>query len=143
MGRYASNLVCAAWLALPVSTAFAADDGAAIGEKLYSGGLPLTASIAGHHDAMPAGVVICTNCHGAPLGRPGSKPAAPDLRHGWLSEIRSRRNGPAGHYDQASFCRALRSGIDPVYVMLPTRMPRFTIPDSDCEALWIFLESKS
>ncbi len=146
MIRSTSRLLCALWLgsaAIVTGSASLAEDPASIGEQLYSGGRPLTATISGHSAPMPSKVVVCSNCHGAPLGKPGSKPAAPDLRHGWLEQVRARRNGPAGRYDQASFCRALRSGIDPVYVMLPIRMPRFTISDPDCEALWLYLEGKA
>ncbi len=146
MTRSISQYISAIWiggLAVVAGSASFAEDPAAIGEKLYSGILPLTATISGHSAPMPSKVVVCTNCHGAPLGKPGSKLAAPDLRHGWLDQVRARRNGPAGRYDQTTFCRALRNGIDPVYVMLPVRMPRFTISDADCEALWLYLESKA
>jgi hypothetical protein len=124
-----------------VRSAFA-ENPLSAGARLYNGAAPLTGMIYGQNATMPASVLVCANCH---VGRPGQAGgdarAAPDLRGGWLRKILSRRNGPAGRYTQAGFCRALRSGIDPRYVMLPVQMPRFTISDNDCAALWAYLDA--
>jgi hypothetical protein len=112
------------------------------GERLYRGIASLTGNIAGHTTAMPASVLACTNCHVGGSGNAGSdSQAAPDLRGGWLSTVRSRRNGPAARYTQITFCRTLRTGIDPVYIILPVQMPRFAISDADCAALWTYLNA--
>ncbi len=112
------------------------------GERLYRGTASLTGNIAGHTTAMPASVLACTNCHVGGSGNAGSdSQAAPDLRGGWLSTVRSRRNGPAARYTQITFCRTLRTGIDPVYIILPVQMPRFAISDADCAALWTYLNA--
>jgi hypothetical protein len=50
-----------------------------------------------------------------------------------------RRGGPASRYDRDAFCRLLRKGIDPAYVMINEEMPRYTLDDADCAALWRFL----
>jgi len=119
-----------------------AEDQVSAGNKLYNGGAKLVGVIAGQAEPMPASVLVCVNCH---VGRPGQAGgdarAAPDLRRGWLRKRLSRRNGPAGRYTEAGFCRALRTGIDPLYVMLPVQMPRFTISGDDCAALWAYLDA--
>ncbi len=121
-----------------------ADDQASSGEKLYRGALPLKGTIFGHDMALPTAVVACTNCHtGEAQNATADALGAPNLRGGWLAEYRSRRNGPLGHYEETSFCQALRTGIDPVYVTLPIQMPRFTISDQDCAALWAYLDAKT
>ncbi len=114
-----------------------------LGERLYRGAALLTGSIAGQTTAMPASVLARTNCHVGSTGNSGGDAqAAPDLRGGCLSVVRSRRNGPAARYTQATFCRTLRTGVDPVYMILPVQMPRFTISDTDCAALWTYLDAK-
>jgi hypothetical protein len=136
--------VCLAGLqAIPRLCPAADNDQAAVGEKLFRGALPLQGTIAGHDMALPSAVVACSNCHLAQGSKTGADAlGAPDLRGGWLGEFRARRNGPLGHYVEATFCRALRTGIDPVYVTLPIQMPRFTISDQDCAALWAYLDAK-
>jgi mono/diheme cytochrome c family protein len=136
-GLWLGTLLCLAGPAL-------SDDAVARGEKLYRGAVPLNAMIAGQRSSLPAPVVACVNCHtrgATEIG--GDSLAAPDMRGGWLTLLRSRRNGPVSQYAEATFCRALRTGIDPAYVTLPIQMPRFAISDPDCAALWTFLDQQS
>jgi hypothetical protein len=123
--------------------AASAESAAALGARLYNGGAPLNGTVGAQGMSLPASVLICANCH---VGQPGNQPggdaqAAPDLRRGWLRQVRSRRNGPAGHYTEITFCRALRTGIDPLHIVLPVQMPRFAIADADCAALWDYLDA--
>jgi hypothetical protein len=60
-----------------------------------------------------------------------------------VNQPRRARNGPLGHYEWPTFCSALRTRVDPVYITLPIQMPRYTIFDQDCAALWAFLDAKS
>lgn len=115
----------------------AADAGTLHGRALFDGTAALHGRIAGHQDALPSAVLVCANCHG--IADDGGERPAPRLDGGWLAEARSRRNGPSAAYDAQSFCAALRTGVDPVQVRLPTRMPRFEMSDSDCNALWNYL----
>ena len=50
-----------------------------------------------------------------------------------------RRNGPPSRFDEASFCRLLRTGVDPADIVVPRAMPRYAIDDTDCRALWAYL----
>jgi hypothetical protein len=130
--------LCFAILLCTASSALA-DNPESYGERLYRGEAKLSGVIAGHSMEMPQAVLACTNCHAARPDGAAAQTTAPDLRGGWLGQFRSRRNGPVGRYTQAGFCRALRTGIDPMYVVLPVQMPRFTMPDLDCAALWAYL----
>jgi hypothetical protein len=33
----------------------------------------------------------------------------------------------------------LRRGVDPAFVMISVEMPRYTIDDADCKALWRYV----
>lgn len=109
------------------------------GAALYAGEAPLTAHLAGSTLVLPQAVVGCGHCHGAPVSPGSATLAAPDLRNGWLAQAISRRNGPPSSYTAASLCRTLRTGIDPVQILVPRAMPRYDIGDDDCAALWGFL----
>jgi len=56
-----------------------------------------------------------------------------------LREVLPRRGGPPVAYEQASFCRTLRTGVDPSHIVLPRTMPRFEADDTQCAALWDYL----
>lgn len=103
---------------------------AARGLALYGGRAALEARILGHADALPAEASRCVNCHAGQttLGTPL------DAAH--LLRPLARRGGPPSRYDEATFCRVLREGIDPAWVQLPREMPRYTLSDEDCRALW-------
>jgi hypothetical protein len=115
------------------------------GEALHAGRAALTGRLAGHSTDLPAHVLACVNCHGkasgTERGNSFARGLAPRLEGGWLREFRSRRNGPPTAYDLPAFCRTLRTGIDPMEIQLPSRMPRFEMPDSDCESLWNYLNT--
>ncbi len=64
---------------------------------------------------------------------------APRLTHNLLLLPRARRGGPPSHYGRGSFCKLLREGVDPAFVMLSVEMPRYTIDDVDCQALWHYV----
>jgi len=117
------------------------------GHALFTGGVapgrraatPLKARLRGHPSALPPEVVVCANCHdGASRGAAAAK-AAPQLDRAFLLEPRVRRNGPASSYDQATFCRMLRTGVDPVYILGAREMPVYEIDDGSCADLWAFL----
>lgn len=129
--------------ALPVPALPLPHDGQR-GAALYLGAVPLEGRLAGHAAALPASGIACVYCHGtAGTARGSLQNPAPRIDAGSLREFRSRRNGPPAAYDLAGFCRALRTGVDPVQIQLPSRMPRFTLSDTDCEHLWNYLNIPS
>jgi hypothetical protein len=107
------------------------------GARLYGGTIALAAHLRGHEERLPGGATRCANCHASA----GADAAgfAPALTPAFLRTPRPRRGGPPSAYEPASFCRALRSGIDPMQIVLPQAMPQFELSDADCAALWTFL----
>ena len=118
------------------------------GKDLFAGAVPLKARMVGHDFVLPPSVVRCQNCHRvseqpAPVAT-GPSPGLADklgpvLSRQSLTEFRQRRGGPFSNYDTKRFCRALRDGIDPAYVMLPSTMPRYAVTKQECQALWAYL----
>ena len=111
------------------------------GSALYHGELALTGRIVGHDLDLPAQASRCINCHGAAVAA-SAPPLAPLLNAASLTRLTPRRGGPPSRYDTASMCALLRSGVDPAHVMIPRTMPRYTITDADCKALWAFLSTR-
>lgn len=111
------------------------------GARLFDGREALDATLAGHAVALPSGSVRCSQCHTGPDGdAPGGAPSlGPLLNRASLRDALPRRGGPPMAYELATFCRALRTGVDPSHVVLPRSMPRFAIDDARCEALWTYL----
>jgi hypothetical protein len=91
---------------------------------------------------LPAEAVICANCHSAPTGALLSGKPAPQLDAALLLEMRQRHGGPPSRYDGQSFCRLLRTGSDPAYVLIDREMPTYEVTDEQCASLWSFLTKK-
>lgn len=115
------------------------------GERLYTAAIALPARIWGHERDLPIEASRCTNCHvrsAQPVA--ASAPATvvgPVLSAAALNSLRSRRGGPPTRYDAVSLCRLLRSGVDPAQIVVPRVMPRYTVSDAQCHALWQYLAS--
>lgn len=60
-----------------------------------------------------------------------------------MTEFHSRRGGPPSLFSTTSFCRILRTGVDPVYVVISRQMPRYTLSDDQCLDLWRYLMETS
>lgn len=105
----------------------------AAGAELFDGRRPLAARIVGHDEALPPLASRCSNCHTGPNAVGG------ELNGETLASLRPRRGGPPSRYDAVRLCRLLREGIDPAHVMVPREMPRYTIDDEACAALWSHL----
>lgn len=125
----ALTLAAATW-ALVISHA------AANGREIFEGARAVDARTPGHEDALPPDAARCANCHA------GERAIGPRLTAASLTQVQPRRGGPPSHYDEATFCRALRDGIDPASVTLPRAMPRYAVADADCRSLWAFLTSE-
>jgi len=113
---------------------------AARGARLFDGTEPLAGTLSGHSAPLPGAATRCIQCHAGP----GKSTAAvsgfaPPLDRRQLREVFPRRGGPPVAYDSASFCRTLRTGVDPAHVTLPRAMPRFDADQGQCAALWDYL----
>jgi hypothetical protein len=121
------------------------------GSRLFHGATPLTGRLTGHEEPLPADFAKCQNCHqleseptpkqtaaaaDAPAERVGPKLGAVSL-----TRAVQRRGGPASAYTSDTFCRLLRDGIDPAQIMIPQLMPRYTVTDEECNALWTYLNA--
>lgn len=109
------------------------------GRELFTGQAALKGRISTHEMDLPPAVVRCANCHAKGAGPAVARSNAPRIDREWLLSPQRRRGGPPSHYDRDAFCRVLRKGIDPVWVVINEEMPRYTIDDADCSALWSFL----
>ena len=132
--------VSAALLALLLGAA-AKPELVAQGQKLYTGESQLSARMVGHTQVLPQEAVRCVNCHQRESDPPreATENFGPRLGPSGLTKPSPRRGGPPSVYDARSLCRVLRDGIDPAHVMIPQTMPRYTLSDAECEALWSYL----
>jgi cytochrome oxidase Cu insertion factor (SCO1/SenC/PrrC family) len=111
---------------------------AATGEEIYRDAQGVVPRLNG--ETLNAKAARCANCHGerGEGRREGPINAAP-LRRAALVEPQSRRGGPPSRYSRESFCASLRTGVDPAGIMLDSAMPRYTLSDPSCAALWDFV----
>jgi hypothetical protein len=56
-----------------------------------------------------------------------------------LTSATTRRAGPPTRYELASFCRLLRTGVDPAFVILARRMLHYDLSEADGADLWAHL----
>lgn len=111
---------------------------AARGDRLFHGREALTGRIRGHDEDLPAEALRCSNCHESQSGKLAGV-AAPHIDRSLLLVYRQRRGGPPSRYDAASFCKMLRTGVDPVFVVVAREMPIYDLDEAQCNSLWIFL----
>jgi hypothetical protein len=110
------------------------------GEDLFVGREPLTGTIRGHKTGLPPEVIRCTNCHGAnSQGGTDALPGQRSINRSWLLEATERRGGPPSVYDVRAFCKLLRTGVDPAYILIARDMPVYDLDDTACQGLWEFL----
>lgn len=116
------------------------------GEAVYTGALPLPGRLAGHETALPTLATRCVNCHAAGsaegAGRDGAARFGASLDAAALTALRSRRGGPRSRFDAATLCEVLRSGRDPVQVLISSNMPRYDVTEAQCRDLWNYLASR-
>jgi len=120
-----------------------ADNSASAGRGMFFGGGALHGTILGHSEALSPRVASCANCHLNDAGVRSSTSFAPTLDRDAMTELRSRRGGPPSLFSPTSFCRMLRTGVDPVYVLITRQMPRYTLSDDQCLDLWRYLMETS
>jgi hypothetical protein len=112
------------------------------GAALFRGKERLHAKIRGHDDFLPPEAVRCLNCHRTNDGPRLSRVAAPHLDRSFLTSALPRRSGPPSRYDEPSFCKLLRTGVDPAFILVAREMPAFVVTDEQCSSLWVFLMDK-
>jgi hypothetical protein len=141
------------------AAALRSEAAAARGARLFAGTVPLEGWIRGETQLLPPGVPACANCHtlAAPAAVPvptalsapsvavAAFPAGPGVapRLGpwpWLG-AHARRGGAPTAYTADTFCRALRTGLDPSGAPLDAGMPVYRLGDADCAVLWQFLST--
>lgn len=109
------------------------------GHALFVGREALSGKLRHHRSALPADVVACRNCHALGPEAAAAGARAPRLDRALLLEARARRGGPPSTYAEASFCKLLRTGIDPAHVLIAREMPVYAADDGQCRSLWQFL----
>lgn len=109
------------------------------GEALFRGQEPLDGTIRGHQSRLPAEVVRCHNCHAQGKHSLAKGAIAPRIDRSLLLVPRPRRGGPPSSYDEQTFCKLLRTGIDPAFVLIAREMPVYDITDAQCAELWRFV----
>ena len=111
------------------------------GYALFHGEEALAGKIRGHDEGLPPEAVRCSNCHEATSGKL-TRQAAPHVDRSLLLEYRQRRGGPPSRYDAASFCKVLRTGVDPVFIVIAREMPVYDLNEAQCNSLWTFFTEK-
>ena len=120
-----------------------ADASAATGRRMFFGDASLQGAIVGHPEALPPRLAACANCHVGAAGGLGAASFGPRLDGPRLTEARGRRGGPPSAFSPASFCRMLRTGVDPASIVITRQMPRYALNDNQCLGLWHFLTETS
>lgn len=123
-----------------------------LGERIFLSGTDATGNVIPRSTPSMYGMMFgqagCAGCHGRD-GRGGSVGAmmgsfrTPDVRWSTLtSDQGAHENGQAhAPYNEASFARALRDGIDPEGDRLDAPMPQWRPTDDEVAALVAYLES--
>ncbi len=144
LSRIAGVLIMGGLLQAAATDASAnVDSSASTGRRMFFGESSLQGAIAGHAEPLPPRMVSCVNCHMGAAGLGSAASFAPSLGRSRMTEPLGRRGGPPSLFSQASFCRMLRTGVDPAYILITRRMPRYTLSDDQCLGLWRFLTESS
>jgi hypothetical protein len=106
---------------------------------MFFGEMPLHGAIVEHGRPLPPEVVVCANCHLEKTRSISAGSGAPLLNRSMLTEPLRRRGGPQSQFSATSFCRLLRTGIDPAYIVISRKMPRYVLDDEQCLNLWEYL----
>lgn len=115
----------------------------AAGCRMFVGETPLQGAIVEHGRPLPPEVVVCANCHLEDARSISGGSGAPFLSRSILTEPLRRRGGPPSQFSAASFCRLLRTGVDPAYIVISRKMPRYVLDDEQCLDLWHYLLEQS
>ena len=125
-----------------VHAAALSDASAATGRRMFYGDASLQGAIVGHPEALPPRLTACANCHEGAASLAAAS-FGPRLDGTHLTEMRGRRGGPPSAFSSTSFCRMLRTGVDPASILITRQMPRYTLDDNQCLGLWHYLTETS
>jgi mono/diheme cytochrome c family protein len=95
---------------------------------------------------MMFGHAGCASCHGRD-GRGGTVGAmmggfrTPDIRWNTLSAALDPEGQPQTPFNEASFARAVRDGVDPEGAQVKAPMPQWRLTDAEVTALVVYLKS--
>jgi hypothetical protein len=103
------------------------------GRQLFHGERPLAARLANGSDPLPPSATACSNCHGR-FGQGGREAGVDVASLSWRRLVRQE------HYDEVSFCEALKVGTSPSGTVLSVAMPRYTVETAGCRDLWAYLQ---
>ena len=106
---------------------------------MFFGETPLLGTLVGHQRPLPPEMVGCANCHSEGSGSISTRSFAPRLNRAGMIAPRGRRGGPPSRFSAVSFCRLLRTGVDPAYIVINRQMPRYMLDDGQCLDLWQYL----
>lgn len=143
-GRAAGLLLLACLLRPEAASApVVAESSALTGRGMFFGADALKGTILGHTEALPPRLASCANCHLDEAGLGSSASFGPPLNRQGMTHLRGRRGGPPSLFSPTSFCRLLRTGVDPAYVLITRQMPRYTLSDEQRLGLWRYLMETS
>ena len=134
--------VLTVWCFLKTAIAGAAtgpDSSVVMGRQMFFGNEPLLGVITGHADFLPSKMVSCASCHTGTAGSGASALFAPVLNRPRMTSLIGRRGGPPSMFSASSFCKMLRTGVDPAYVLIARSMPRYRLSDDQCLGLWRYV----
>jgi hypothetical protein len=109
------------------------------GQRMFFGETPLQGTIVGHERPLPAELVACANCHPAGSRSALDTAIGPRLDKSTMTDTGWRRGGPPSRFTSTTFCRLLRTGVDPAYIVISRQMPRYDLRDDQCFSLWQYL----
>ena len=123
-----------------------------LGERIFLSGTDATGNVIPRSTPSMYGMMVgqagCASCHGrdgrgSTVGAMMGTFTTPDIR--WSTLTSDAGPDESGHahlaYDEASFARALREGIDPEGDRLEAPMPQWRLTDDEIAALVAYLRS--
>jgi mono/diheme cytochrome c family protein len=121
-----------------------------LGERIFLSGTDANGNVIPRSTSSTYGVMFgrvgCAGCHSRD-GRGGTVAvmmgsfSTPDIRWSALTSARGRDGQPQTPYDEASFARAVRDGIDPEGSRLNAPMQQWQLTDAEVAALVAYLKS--
>ena len=124
--------------AVPVNPENVGNGSSSAGRRMFFGETPLLGTIVGHQRPLPPKWSAALTAIGKTLGQSTSA-FAPRLDRAGMIAPRRRRGGPPSRFSAVSFCRLLRTGVDPAYMVINRQMPRYVLDDGQCLDLWQYL----
>ena len=134
------------------STASGGQNSLALGERLFGTGTDANGNPVPRTGGAPAGMMNagggCAGCHGTDgRGRTVSSMmasfTAPDIRWSVLTSTESTESGGSAStpFDEASFARAVRDGLDPEGQPLEPPMPHWQLTDQEMRDLIAYVKT--